>query len=245
MNKLIVEGKSDQAFVKALVNHLNLPNIEFENPPLCKIDKYDCLEGEGALGTQLKRLINSVKSSPENINKIGIILDIDRNGLEKRINFVNKQLKKLDKDLGKQYRIIEPDKFISLVVPTDDEYDKDEVIIQLACHFMNVDGIGELETVLKAIKAEPSSYADCLIDWRNCLKNKAHEISDKEFDKLWLHYYIRYDTCDKDEKRKLEEYCNIRQLDSIFEKQKQKQKKIFNFDDDCLNDLKAFLRMFE
>ncbi len=43
-NQLIVESKNDEAFFRALVDHLNLKNIEI-GAPICRIDDYDCLEG--------------------------------------------------------------------------------------------------------------------------------------------------------------------------------------------------------
>ncbi|CAA6813620.1 MAG: Unknown protein [uncultured Aureispira sp.] len=39
--------------------------------------------------------------------------------------------------------------------------------VEIACHFMNVDGQGELETVLRAIKTKESPHADCLNTWRD------------------------------------------------------------------------------
>jgi hypothetical protein len=237
-NLLIVEGKSDQPFVEALTKHLNLSNVEF-GIPICKIDDYECLQGEGELGKQLKSLILDVKNGRKEIRKIGIILDIDKNGLKPRIKFVNSQLKQLKSLLGKQYRIVEAGEFIPLTVPTDDE-DDEEIIIELACFFMNVEGVGELETVLKAIKAKESLYADCLQNWRDCLKSYNQEISDKFFDKHWLHYYIRYDTCSDEEQRLAGDYCDVRKLDYVFKNKPD----IFNFDHEVLDELKAFLLRF-
>ena len=237
-NLLIVEGKSDLPFIEALTQHLNLSNVEF-GIPICKIDDYECLQGEGELGKQLKSLINEVKNGRKEISKIGIILDIDKNDLKQRIKFVNSQLKQLKRLLGKQYRIVEAGEFIRLTVPTDDEDDED-IFIELACYFMNVDGVGELETVLKAIKANESVYADCLQTWRDCLKSYNQEISDKFFDKHWLHYYIRYDTCSKEEQRLAGDYCDIRKLDYVFKNKPY----IFNFNHEILNELKAFLLLF-
>jgi DNA repair exonuclease SbcCD ATPase subunit len=215
-----------------------LSHVEFAFP-ICKIDDYECLQGEGELGKQLKSLINEIKNGRKEIRKIGIILDIDKNSLRQRIKFVNSQLKQLKRLLGQQYHIIEAGQFIPLTVPTDDE-DDEEIIIELACYFMNVEGIGELETVLKAIKAKESLYADCLQNWRDCLKSHNQEISEKFFDKHWLHYYIRYDTCSDEEQRLAGDYCDIRKLDYVFKNKPD----IFNFDHEVLNELKAFLRMF-
>lgn len=221
-----------------MTKHLNLSHVEFAFP-ICKIDDYECLQGEGELGKQLKSLINEIKNGRKEIRKIGIILDIDKNSLRQRIKFVNSQLKQLKRLLGQQYHIIEAGQFIPLTVPTDDE-DDEEIIIELACYFMNVEGIGELETVLKAIKAKESLYADCLQNWRDCLKSHNQEISEKFFDKHWLHYYIRYDTCSDEEQRLAGDYCDIRKLDYVFKNKPD----IFNFDHEVLNELKAFLRMF-
>jgi hypothetical protein len=199
--------RANQPFIEALTKHLNLSNVEF-GIPICKIDDYECLQGEGELGKQLKSLINEIKNGRKEIRKIGIILDIDKNGLRQRIKFVNSQLKQLKRLLGKQYRIVEAGQFIPLTVPTDDE-DDEEILIELACYFMNVEGVGELETVLKAIKAKNSLYADCLQNCRDCLKSHNQEISHKFFDKHWLHYYIRYDTCSEEEQRLAGDYCDV------------------------------------
>jgi hypothetical protein len=72
---------------------------------------------------------------------------------------------------------------------------------RLACYFTNVDGKGELETVLKSIKSQDSTHADCLDRWRECLISNDKKITDKSFDKLWIANYIRYDTSTKNEKK--------------------------------------------
>ncbi|WP_333065526.1 MULTISPECIES: hypothetical protein [unclassified Microcoleus] len=48
---------------------------------------------------------------------------------------------------------------------------------KLACYFTNVGGKGELETLLKAIKARESPHADCLGSWKNyCIENQGKQI---------------------------------------------------------------------
>jgi hypothetical protein len=66
--------------------------------------------------------------------------------------------------------------------------------VQLACYFTKVDGKGELKTVLKAIKSQDSTHADCLDRWRECVTTSGGKITDKSFDKLWIANYIRDDT---------------------------------------------------
>ncbi|MBV5279564.1 MAG: hypothetical protein J0647_11215 [Campylobacteraceae bacterium] len=97
---------------------------------------------------------------------------------------------------------------------------------------MNVDGVGELDTVLKAIKTEDSTYADCLESWKTCLEEKGKSISLKDFDKFWVNNYIRYDTCSNQDKRQAGRKCNT---------EVGIKKDIWNFDNSILDDLKAFL----
>ena len=77
----------------------------------------------------------------------------------------------------------------------------------MACYFTNVDGNGELETLLKEIKKKDSTFADCLLEgWQDCLIQKGKkvvtrgqqgDITDKELLKLWVDFYKRYDTLKK------------------------------------------------
>jgi hypothetical protein len=43
-NLIIVESENDQYFIEALIEKLNLRNIEV-GKPICKIDDFDCLGG--------------------------------------------------------------------------------------------------------------------------------------------------------------------------------------------------------
>jgi hypothetical protein len=67
----------------------------------------------------------------------------------------------------------------------------EDQITEFACYFTNVDGQGELEMILKVIKSQDSTYADCLEDWRNCLPNQGKLIRDKDFDKFWISTYMK------------------------------------------------------
>ena len=66
--------------------------------------------------------------------------------------------------------------------------------VDFICYIINVNGYGELETVLKLIKKSDSFFADCLDSWRECLKIHNKCISDKDFDKFYINNYIRFDT---------------------------------------------------
>lgn len=100
---------------------------------------------------------------------------------------------------------------------------------------MNVDGNGELETVLKAIKSKDSTYADCLDSWRDCLTQNGKIIRDKDFDKFWINNYFRFDTCSKEERKQIERKCN---------NEVAIKKDIWIFNHPVLKDLKEFLNLF-
>lgn len=112
--------------------------------------------------------------------------------------------------------------------------------VQLAIHILNVDGKGELETILKKIRKHDSTYADCLEAWRNCIesniKNKGKLLTDKEFDKYWVDHYLRFDTCSKKEQRQASKYCKGERAI--------KKDGIWNFEDPLLDELKKFLLLF-
>ena len=96
---------------------------------------------------------------------------------------------------------------------------------------MNVDGYGELETILKVI-AKNSLYADCLDKWNECLGENRLNI--KQFNKLWIQFYQRYDCCSKKEQKQADKKCNnevsLKKIDC------------WDFENPNLNELKQFLK---
>ena len=227
-NILIVESKNDKIFLEALINYLNY-DIKVENP-IC-IDDYEYLQSLNE--TQLKTTLKELKADiPERgIEKIGIVIDIDDQGTDKRLEMVNKCNKNVFNDTGIFNNTAE-----LIKVTTDYENE-----IEIACYFTNVDNKGELETVLKTIKNKDSPHAECLDDWRKCLEKKGYEITDKNFDKFWISIYIRYDTCSKDEQKQAGRKCSMSKFDYIMEN----KSNIWDFEHPILEDLKAFLGLFE
>lgn len=211
MNKLIVESKNDKFFIEALLNSLNLNQIEVDEP-LCSIDEYICLDGIDNLKHKLQDL------KLDDIDKLGIILDADEVGIDTRITQINKILQELRLN-------------IQLDMINDFKEDK-ELGINISCHILNIDGKGELENILKQIAKEDSTFADCLDSWKECLEEKDKEISQKDFLKFWINNYIRFDTCTKEEQKQISKKCSF---------QKAMQKDIWNFDDEALDSLKEFL----
>lgn len=201
-NLLIVESENDKYFIEALINHLNL-NIEVGSP-ICSIDEYECLGGISKLENKLKELKGRV--SKDGIEKIGIVFDADKVGIEQRTKDIQEKI--------------------------DFVFKKDiDVIFKI--YIMNVNGYGELETILKEIASEESTIADCLESWQNCLP-KDKKLNQKDFDKFWIQIYQRYDCCTKREKKQAGEKCS--------NEVSLKEKNIWNFEHSILNDLKDFLK---
>ncbi len=214
-SSIVVESENDKYFIEALICKLNL-DIKVDNP-ICSINNYECLGG-------YTNLINKLKGIRfDKFTKLGIILDADDVGVEERIKFINDSLKTICSDVE--------------LTNINELKRSEELDIDIACYIMNIDGKGELETVLKTIKSEESIYADCLSEWRNCLKSTGCEISDKEFDKFWINNYLKFDTCKSSKHRgNKSKYCSNEMAI---------KKDIWNFEHSSLIDLKDFLTLFK
>ena len=177
-NLLIVESENDKFFIEALINYMNLSNIDIAEP-LCLIDEFECIGGIGNLEKKLYELKARV-AKDGNIEKIGILVDADNKGKEERIN--------------------ETKELTNSIFSSDDE-------VEFLYCIINVGGYGELETVLKEIKKKDSVYADCLNAWQECLPEDK-KIKKKDFDKFWVQIYQRYDCCSKKEAKQAHKKCN-------------------------------------
>jgi hypothetical protein len=208
---------------------LDIESIEIDKP-IC-IDNYECLEGlsEKSVTNSLKSLSASLLKN--DIQKIGIIIDQDNSTQQERLKFINNCIDQVFK------KSIDLSDFNSLIEIISD----DNITLQLGCYFTNVDQQGELETVLKTIKNQNSDYADCLESWRNCVKEQAKNISDKDFDKFWISNYIRYDTCSPQESKQAGKKCAMSAFDYILKEKSH----IFDFEHSVLDGLKDFLKLFK
>ncbi|MEG3984170.1 hypothetical protein QUA08_25745, partial [Microcoleus sp. T3B2] len=186
-NIVIVESKNDKIFMQAMVEKLNC-DIQVASP--IYIDDYQSLEGLSE--TELiKALKNSIrKIDRKDIEKIGIIIDIDNCSEQERLKFVDRCIKQV----FEAESLSSTKQFIDIC--TDHGTNA-----KLACYFTNFEGKGELETLLKGIKARESFHADCLDSWKTCIENQGKEIDRKGFDKFWVSIYLRYDTCSKKEQK--------------------------------------------
>jgi hypothetical protein len=219
-NYLIVESQNDKFFIDALINHLNLTNVKVSDATICNIDDYEYMNGldHKKLCQAIGHVKDESEKSSESFN-LGIIIDWDDKTLEDRLELVNTAIVTVFENTNSITATNE-----LLAVSND---------FNIACYFNGIDKKGELETVLKHIKSEVSTYADCLDTWRNCLAPST--VSQKEFDKFWVAQYIRYDTCSKKEKNQVSKYCTLEAA---------MKKSIWDFKNPCLDELKSFLQLF-
>jgi uncharacterized protein YqgV (UPF0045/DUF77 family) len=225
-NTVIVESKNDRIFMQAMVEKLNC-DIQLASP--IYIDDYKSLEGlsETELIKALKNLERKIDR--KDIEKIGIIIDIDNCSEEERLKFVDRCIE----PVFKAESLSSTKQFIDICTDHGTK-------AKLACYFTNFGGQGELETLLKAIKAKDSPHADCLDSWRDCLKEKGKEIKQKDFNKFWINNYIRYDTCSKQDQKQAGRKCSMSEFEYVMENKKD----IWDWGNPALEDLKEFFTLF-
>ncbi len=227
-NILIVESKNDKHFFQAIIRKLNL-DIEIAAPIL--ISEPDYREMDGLSAQKLKQVLRNLAASVQRgeIEKVGVIIDIDNYQEIDRVSFVNQCMQEVFPD---SELLSEVNKFINLNVS--------DLNVQLACYFTNIDGQGELETVLKTIKQKESIHADCLESWKNCLVNNGKTIKDKDFDKFWVNIYVRFDTCSNNDKKQAGRKCSMGAFDYVMENKSE----IWDLEHPTLENLNQFLGLF-
>lgn len=230
MNALITEGIDDGYFAAALIEDINT-EIDVD----CSFGgKYTALGGlsEADLVEDLKGKLGEIRRGT--IQRIGILIDQDLFSKEERLSFLSEVIKKA---FGKENVLENTDTLYSVEVEEDTS-------VEIACHFMNVNGKGELETVLRAIKTKDSPHADCLNTWRDCLKAQGKTVKEKEFVKSWMNNYLRMDTCFTSKWRGSQgRYCSMHSLNNILARKGDKA--IFDLKATELTDLRAFLSLFK
>lgn len=227
-NILIVESKNDKYFIQAIIRKLNF-DIEIATPIRISDEDYRAMDGLNH--QKLKAALGNLKASIQKgeIEKVGVIIDIDNYREEDRLKFVNECLQEVFSNSESLSKVNE---FINL--------NFEDFSIQLACYFTNLDGQGELETVLKAIKQKESIHADCLESWKNCLVSKGKTIKDKDFDKFWVDIYVRFDTCSNNDKKQAGRKCSMRAFDYVMENKVE----IWDLEHPTLDNLNQFLGLF-
>ncbi|NET62826.1 MAG: hypothetical protein F6K47_44085 [Symploca sp. SIO2E6] len=228
-NCLIVESKNDKYFIQSIVYCLNC-DIQDENIIYIDEDDYKTLGGLDRV--KLTQALNSVRNDAmkKDINKVGIIIDIDQSSKEERLDLINGSISKVFAGFGS---LANTGEFLQVAID-------DEVSLQLSCYFTNINGQGELETVLRSIKNKDSTYADCLESWKSCLESNGKPITQKDFDKFWVSTYLRYDTCSREEQKQAGRKCSMGGFDYVMKNKTD----IWDLTNPVLDELKDFLKLF-
>ncbi len=202
-NIVIVEGYDDKYTFEAILTSMSITasvnSIQFET-----------IKGGGIDPNEQKptKLINTLKDQKrflEDGSKLGIILDLDTKTTADRLKMINNAI--LDAYGVVEKELSNTDTFINLI------FDKGKISekkVFIACHFINIDGKGEMENLLRKIKRKDASFADCLEEgWQICFEKKGKILSDtdpknitpKEMIKLWLEIYRKFDVLPNKTKR--------------------------------------------
>ena len=243
---ILVEDLNDKAIFEAILQYMSLQesiNIGIIVPEENKIE-FKKLEGTDSNPTKPTSLITALKGLKNNFNKepfdkVGIILDMDKHEKSERMLMVNTAIHNAFNVPVNSLNDI--NEFVEIVID-------DETTIKFACHFINIGGKGEIEDLLKAIKAKQSSFADCLEEgWKECFEKKGKTLSEeqnsdikpKEMVKFWVDVYKRFDILPSKNKRN--------QVNTSWEGFMKNNSDAFDFGKDGVNELKElkeFLRSF-
>ena len=218
MKRIIVESKNDKAFFEGLLKHIApSSDIDFVNVfDGLEYEKEDGTLVRGLSQSSLQKALGRAKVMIENKRstiQIGILIDADKTnigpkgmlgGIENRLQSVNEAVKAVfgvSPNFTKMCCAKSDFKTISVETDTFETID-----IEIACHFVNVNGEGELETLLRAIAYKDKAFAaNCLDAWRKCYTEKLPEIAsnyhiknienfdEKELGKIWIEFYETYD----------------------------------------------------
>lgn len=201
---------------------------------------------EKALSAKLQIIRQKLSRLYPKLEKVGFLLDMDtlqsNGGLQKRLQNVNNALQDA---WNVAANILAMNVLYDITCKTQEG---ENIPLQLACYFANIDGEGELETLLFHIaNKENAHYANCLQAWKECYIqkgiDKSYEIKDKEFQKFWIEIYKRFDTLPRNQRN--ETNTNFRNIMLGSEDRKVVNRNhIFDLNSAYLAEVKTFLRLF-
>jgi hypothetical protein len=250
---LIVESsQGDEPTMKAIIEQMKQTNIDIRNADTQSIDfEYRNADEDKLskkLAVTLEIIFTQIRKGLH--DRIGIVWDMDNFMEDRDYDTHDRVLFRLGQINGAIKLAIEK-MYSSHNIVWDKEIEKmgeflpiiiDNVKVELGCYFVNYQGKGELEDVLKAIANKPSPIADCVFqNFAECAKTKQGEKppKNKVLVKLWKEIYVRYDTLpdpnfpepSKQRSEALTKWENVMA----------KRSYIFDFDKDEIKELKEFL----
>jgi hypothetical protein len=174
-NILIVESENDQYFIEALINHISLDAEIF---PVIREFQHSSLDEKKLSNAISNQMYDAAQS--ESI-RVGVILDMDDANEKERLVLVNKCIENARQEIlgngSANVNIVSTLEKVGQFISINIEQGEQQHILEIACFFVHIDGQGEMESVLKAIKCEDSTFADCLdTGWKQCLESKGVKI---------------------------------------------------------------------
>lgn len=232
--KLFVEDANDKHTFEAIIQHLSfhdkldVTEIDWETRPAeANPDK-----PTGLINAFKSLALKIEKNNEDNFDKIGVIWDWD-------VMLESDRLKMINRAIREGFSTAEVTEIESVGQFGEIIFNKGkrrELSIKVSCHFVGLNGKGEIEDLLKAIASKPAPLADCINKHLpDCLKEqKIEDLRDKDLVKLWINNYQRFDTLAKD--KRTAHYTS-------WENMMKKRSDIFNFDADVaeMRALKDFL----
>ena len=92
---ILVEGKSDKDFIEALITYINA-DVRVDSP-ICSVDTCELMQGKDDLKHKLTGIKREAKK--KSIKKIGIILDANSVGVNKRKEEIKNKINELDSSI--------------------------------------------------------------------------------------------------------------------------------------------------
>jgi hypothetical protein len=235
LHAIVLKGKEENALLVDIVEFQDLHNFDYDGT----IQRGYSLSSLTKKMETIKRQLD--KPNYQQVNHIAIIVDVD---------FLPKATQKPNRehDGGMGNRLYQVSKAINTVFNTSLDFeelgegniaktsislDEDTRLddFYFSCFLTkNAHNVGNLDYLLfdLASKKESAHHANCLFAWADCLKSHNKPIKEGYLSKLWLDYYIRFDTASKEEKSDAEVKLKFTTV------MENKGEEIFNFEDSVL-----------
>ena len=237
---VIVEHNNDKFTFEAILRYISSINTEVNSAEIW----YEPRGADSSID-QPTGLKESLISAFKEIRKgkydtIAVIWDLDNFTISERLLQVNNAFDLAINEFKVDYFDLTIKRKKIEIVSDFFNLSFDNSNIQIACYFVNYQGKGEIEDILKAIKSpnKSSLIADC-VDSKlpECLaENEQSSLREKDLVKLWINHYVRYDTLKKNERK---------DENTKWENVMLNRSNIFDFDNESISEfveLKNFLR---